>query len=147
MSAERSLGSNSAVLDGAPNIRTDQELFNAYRDAILKLDHAIKGQPVEQEIIDSALEAFARSFKDLHTYFLSKSRWEAHQTGSFYSYGLLAERIGDSAVITDVMPDSVAMNAGVRPGDVVISQPTLDDPCEDVRCSVPIRCDPPPWRR
>lgn len=127
LSAERTMSGGTNVPEVSLNTRTDQELFEAYRSDLAKIDRAIKGQPGEQQIIEAALVAFARSFKDGHTYFLSKSRWEAHQNGSVYSYGLYTTRDGDKIVVTDVVPGSVAMEAGVKPGDVILSSEVLDE--------------------
>jgi carboxyl-terminal processing protease len=113
--------------DTAPRGSTDQELFNSYRAALAELDKAIRGRPEEQAIIEAALVAFARSFKDGHTHFLSKSRWEAHQNGSVYSYGLLTAKDRDDFVITEVLPGSIAMAAGVMPGDVIVGSQLIED--------------------
>jgi carboxyl-terminal processing protease len=108
------------------DIKSDtDELFSSYSSVMLNLDSAIRGQRGEQRVIDSALEAFARAFKDGHTYFLRKARWDARQSGTIYSFGIYTKQDGDNFVVTDVLPGSVAVQAGVKPGDIVLSTQSM----------------------
>jgi carboxyl-terminal processing protease len=95
--------------------------YEAYLYAFDDLEALIEGSPDERRITDAALEAFANAFHDDHTYYLSKRRWDAFQQGGNFSYGLHAERFGDKRVVTDVLPGSRAMQAGILPGDLIIS--------------------------
>ncbi len=110
------LGETPPVFDGSP--LTNEAAFS---DAFARLFNASQGRTTGSSLVYGAIDNMARSLRDNHTGFLPPDAFRSYQTGESVNFGYTSVRDPGGLLIWEVLANTPAARAGIRPGDIVVA--------------------------